>query len=102
MSIALLLCGCILPLMMVSAIALLVCRGVCGCLCTNSSSVILMYNASCAMMYSPASSTLVADDMTILMMRTVLSTTPLFGCTVVLLERMKCLSALLRDLGLLK
>ncbi len=56
--------GCILPLMMASAIALLVCRGVGGCLCPNSSSIILMYTTSCAMMYSPASFASVANDMT--------------------------------------
>ncbi len=84
MSIALVLFGCVLPLMkMASAIGLLVCRGVGDGLCPNSLSIILMHTASHAMMYSPASSALVADDMTFLIMCAMLSTAPLFGGTVV-------------------
>ena len=88
--------------MTVSAIALSVCRGVGGCLCPSSLLMILMNTALCAIMYSPASSTSVADDMTFLIMCAIMSTTPLFGGMVVLLERKKCPPALLRALGLLK
>jgi hypothetical protein len=102
MSIALVRLGCILPLMTASAIALLVYRGIGGCLCPNSLSIILMYTALCAMMQSPASFALVANEMTFLIMCAMLSTAPLFGDTVVLLERKKCPPALLRALGLLK
>ena len=68
MFIALVHFGCILPLMTVSAIALLVCRVVGGCLSPNSSGMILMYTASHAMMYSPASTASVAGDMMFLNM----------------------------------
>ncbi len=102
MSIALVLFGCILPLRAASAIALLVCIGGGGCLCPNSLSIILMYTASHAMMYSPASSALVANDMTFLIMCAMLSTAPLFGGMVVSLERKKCPPAWLRALDLLK
>ena len=95
MSIALVRFGCILPLMMASAIALSVCRGVGGCLCSNSLSMILMYTALHAMMYSPACSASVADDKPFLIMCAMLSTTPLFG------GRKKCHLALLGALGLL-
>ena len=74
MSIALVCFGCILPLMTTSAIALLVCSGVGGCLCPNSLSMILMYTASHAVMFNPASSALVANDMTFLIMCAMLST----------------------------
>ncbi len=102
MSIALVLFGCILPLMTASAIALSVCIGVGGCLWPNSLSIILMYTASRAMMYSPTSSALVADDVTFLIMCAMLSTAPLFGGMVVSLERKKCPLAWLRALGSLK
>ncbi len=82
MSIALVHVGCILPLMTVSAIALSVCRGVGGCLCPNSLSMILVYTALHAMMYSPPNSALVANDMTFFITCAMLSTVPLFGGTV--------------------
>ena len=44
-----------------------------------SSGVILVYTASLAMRYSPASSASVADVMTCLMMCAILSTASLFG-----------------------
>ena len=44
-----------------------------------SSGVILVYTASLAMKYSPASSASVADVMTCLMMCAILSTASLFG-----------------------
>ena len=81
---------------------MLVCRGVGGCLCPNSSRMILMYTASRTMMKRPTSSTSVADDMTFVIMCAMLSTAPLFGGTVVSLERKKCLPALLCALVLLK
>ncbi len=94
--------GCFLLFMMVSAIVLSVCSGVGGCLCPNSSSMILMYTALRAMMYSPANSALVADDMTFLMMCAIFNTAPLFGGMGVSLDRKKCPPALLRALGSLK
>ena len=89
MSMGLVCLGCTLPFMTASAIVLSVCSGVGGCLCPNSSSTILMYTASRAFMYSPASSASVADDMTFLMMCAKFSTAPLFGGMVVLLDRKK-------------
>jgi hypothetical protein len=85
--------------MMASAIALLVCIGVGGCLCPNSSSMILMYTTLHAIMYSATSSTLVADDMTFLMMCAMFSTALLFGGMVVSFDGKKCLPALLRALN---
>ncbi len=85
-----------------SAIALSVCRGVGSCLCPNCLSMILIYTTLHAMMYSPANSASVANDMTFLIMCAMLSTALLFGGTVVLLERKKCPPALLHALGLLK
>ncbi len=102
MSMALVHLGCILPLMTLSAIALSVCSGVGGCTWPSSSSMILMQMASQAIMYKPASSALVADDITFLMMCTMFSIAPLFGGTVVSLERKKCPPAWLRAFGLLK
>ena len=102
MSMAFVRLGCILPFMTASAIALSVCSGVGGCLWPNSSSMILMYTASRAMMYSPASAASVADDMTFLMMCAMFNTAPLLGGMVVSLDRKKCPPALLRALGLLK
>ncbi len=84
MSMALVCLGCTLPFMTASVIALSVCIGVGGCLCPNSSSMILMYIASCAIMYSPARSASVVDDMTFLMMYAMFSTAPLFGGMVVI------------------
>ncbi len=53
-------------------------------------------------MYRPASSALVAEDITFLMMSAIFSIAPLFGGTVVLLERKKCLPPQIRAFGLLK
>ncbi len=102
MSMALVCLGCTLPFMTASAIALSVCIGVGGCLCPNSSSMILMYTALRTIMYSPTSSTLVANDMTFLMMCAMFSTAPFFGGMVVSFDRKKCPPALLHALGLLK
>ncbi len=102
MSMALVCLGCTLPFMTASAIGLSVCIGMGGCLCPNSSSMILMYTASRAIMYSPASSASVADDMTFLMMCAMFSTAPLFGGMAVSFDRKKCPPALLHALGLLK
>ncbi len=99
MSMALVHLGCILPFMTASPIELTVCSGGGGCLCPNSSSMILMYTVLRAIMYSPASSASVADDMIFLMMCTMFSTAPLFGGMVVSLDRKKCPLALLRALG---
>jgi len=101
MSMALGCLGCTLPFMTVSAIVLSVCSGVGGCLCPNSSSMILIY---CFVHHyvGPTSSTLVANDMTFLMMCAMFSTAPLFGGMVVSLDRKKCPPALLCALGLLK
>jgi hypothetical protein len=91
--------GCTLPFMTASAIALSVCFGVGGCLCPNSSSMILMYTALCTIMYSPTSSTSVANDMMFLMMCAMFSTAQLFGGMVVSFDRKKCPPALLHALG---
>ena len=61
-----------------STIALSVCIGVGGCLCPISSTMMWMYTASLAMMYSAAVSASVADDMTCLIMCAMLRMTPLF------------------------
>ena len=87
--------------MTASAITLSVCRGVSGCLCPNSLSMILMTPLH-APMYSPDNSASVANDMTFLIMCVMLSTAPLFGGTVVSLKRKKCPPALLHALGSLK
>ncbi len=50
-------------------------------------------------MYRPASSALVAEDITFLMMCAMFSTAPLFGGTVVLFERKKCPPAWLHTFG---
>ncbi len=81
---------CTLPLITASAIELSVCSGVGGCLCPNSSRMILMYTASLAIMYSPADSTSVAEDIMCLIMWAMFSTTPLFGGIGVSLDRKKC------------
>jgi hypothetical protein len=52
-------------------------------------------------MYRPVSSASVAEDITFLMMCAMFSIAPLFGGTVVLLERKKCPPAWLRAFGLL-
>ena len=85
MSMVLVRLGRMLPFMTASAIAFSVCGGVGGCVCPNSSSMILIYTALCAIMYSPASSASVADDMTFLMMCAMFGIAPLFGGMVVLL-----------------
>ena len=94
--------GCTFPLITPSAIALPICNGVGGCLWPNSSSIILMYTALQAIMYRLVSSALVANDIMFLMICAMFSTAPLFGGTVVLLERKKCPPAWLLPFGLLK
>ena len=79
MSMAFVLFGVILPFTILSAMALSVCIGVGGCGWPISSRMILINTASRAMMYSPANSASVADDMTCLMMCAMLRTAPLFG-----------------------
>ncbi len=61
-----------------------------------------MYTASLAIMYSPASSTSVADNMTCLMMCAMFRTAPLFCGMLVSLERKKCPPALLYTFCLLR
>ncbi len=102
MSMALVCLGCTLPLMTPSAIALSVCSGVGGCACPSSSRIILMKTASHAIMYRPASSASVAEDIMFLMMCAMFRIAQLFGGTVVSLERKKCPPARLRAFGLLK
>ncbi len=53
-------------------------------------------------MYRPASTVSVAEDITFLMMCDMFRVAPLFGGTVVLLERKKCPPAWLCAFGLLK
>jgi hypothetical protein len=55
-----------------------------------------------AIMYSPASSASVADDITFLMMCAMFKIALLFGGTVVLLDKNKCPPAQLCAFGLLK
>ena len=76
----------ILPLHTASAITLYVCSGVGGCLCPISSSIILMYTASHAMMYSDASLASVDDVITCLIMWAMLRTASLFCVIVALLD----------------
>jgi hypothetical protein len=82
MSMALVCLNCTLLLMTLSAIASSVCNGVGGCTWLSSSSMILMYTALQAIMYRPAISALVAEDITFLMMCAMFSIAPLFGGTV--------------------
>ena len=78
MSISFVRFGCIFLLHTASVIEFFVCNGVGGCLCPISSKIILMYTASCAMMYSAASSASVADVMMCLIMCVMLRIAPLF------------------------
>ncbi len=82
---------CTLPLITASAIELLVCSSVGGFL--YPSRMILMYTASQAIMYSPANSASVAEDITCLIMWAMFSTVLLVGGIGVLLDRTKCLPA---------
>jgi hypothetical protein len=102
MSMALVCLGCTLPLMTPSAIALSVCNSVGGFTWPSSSSMILIYTASQAIMYRPASFALVAEDIMFLIMCALFSIAQLFGGTVVLLERKKCPPAQLRAFSSLK
>ncbi len=102
MSIALVCLGMNLPLTTPSAIELSVWSGVGGCLCPNSSRMILMYTASRAMMYNAANSASVADNMTCLMTWAMLRTAPLFGGMFAPLERKKCPPVLLHAQSLLR
>ena len=81
--------GFIMPLYTASAIVLSVCNGVGGCLCHISSNTIMMYTASCDMMYSAASSASVADVMTCLIMWAMLRTAPFFCGIVASLDKKK-------------
>jgi hypothetical protein len=99
---ALLCLGCTFQLITLSAIALSVCNGVGGCSWPNSSSMILMYTALQAIMFRLANSALVANGVAFLMICAMFSTAPLFGGTVVSLERKKCPPAQHRTFGLLK
>ncbi len=71
--------GVIFVLMTASAIALSVCMGVADCVCPISSNIILIYTASCAIVYSAASSASVANVMTCLMMWAMLRMAPFLG-----------------------
>jgi hypothetical protein len=64
--------------------------------------MILIFMALRAIMYRPASSALMVEDIKFLMMCAMLSIAPLFGGTVVLLERKKCPPTQLCAFGLLK
>ena len=102
MSMAFVRFGCTLPFITASAMALSVCSGVGGCLCPSSSNMIRMYTASRAIMYNPASSASVADDITFFMICAMFNTAPLFGGMGVSLDRKKCPPARLRAPGSLK
>ena len=99
MSIAFVHFGCILPLHTEYAIALSVCNGVVGWLCPISYNIIMMYNASHAMMYSAASSDSVADVMTCLIMWAMLIIVPLFWGIIASLDKKKCPPARLLAFG---
>jgi hypothetical protein len=62
-----------------SAVELLVCIGVFGCICPISSNMFLMYTVSFALMKSAPSSASAADDMTALITCAMLRMAPLFG-----------------------
>ena len=102
MSIAFVCFGYILPLTTPSAIELSVCKGVGGCGCLISSSIILIYTASRAIIYRAASSASVAEVITCLMMCAILSNAPLLVGILPPLDRKKCPSALLCALGSLR
>ena len=89
MSIAFVRFGCIFPLTTPSAIELSVCKGVGGCGCLISLSMILMYTASRAIMQRAASSASVAEVITCLMMCAILSKAPLLVGISPPLERKK-------------
>jgi hypothetical protein len=61
-----------------------------------------MYTASLAIMYSPANSAYVAEDIMCLIMWAMFSTAPLFGGIGISLDRKKCLPAQLYALGSLR
>jgi hypothetical protein len=102
MPMALVCLSCTLPLMTPSAIALSVCSGVGGCTCPSSSRMILMQRALCTIMFRPAGSASVAEDIMFLMMCAMFRITPLFGGIVVSLERKIYPPAWLCAFGLLK
>ena len=85
-----------------SAIALPVCNGVGGCLCTIFPNTILMYIASRAMTYSAARSASVVDVMTCLIMWEMLIIAPLFSGIVDSLYKKKSPPAQLLDFGYLR
>ena len=87
--------GWTFPLTTASAMALSVCKGVGGCLCPISSSMMQMYMALHAMMYSAASLALVADDITCLIMCAMFSMAILVEGTPAPLDRKKRSPALL-------
>ena len=89
MSMAFVCLGCIFPLTTPSAIELSVCSGVGGCGCPISLTIMYMYTASHAIIYRPANSASVADDMTCLIMCAILSMAPLLGGMSAPLDRKK-------------
>ena len=89
MSIAFVRLGCIVSLTTPSAIELSVCSGVGGCGCPISSRIMRMYTASRAIMYRPANSASVADDMMSLIMCAILIMAPLLGGMSAPLDRKK-------------
>ncbi len=93
---------CTLPLITALEIELSVCSSVGDWLCPISSRMILMYTASLAIMYNPANSASVAEDITCLIMWEMFSTTPLFGGIGVSPDKKKCPPARRRALGLLR
>ena len=91
MPIALVRFGCTFLVMTASAMALLVCIGVGGCLCPILPRMILISTASLAMMYSAASSASVANDMTCFIMCAMLRIALLFAGIPVSSDRKKLL-----------
>ena len=73
--------------------------GVGGCLCPISYSVILAGTALRQLINSAHSSASAADDITVLMIRKIVVTTPLFGGSADSFVMKECPTAMLRDLA---
>ena len=94
--------GWILLLMIPYAVELSVWIGVLGCLCSNSSRIIRMYDASLSAIYRAHSSASTAADMTFLMICAMASMASLFGGNAVLFDKKKCPPDRLRASGSLR
>ena len=84
------------------AVALSVCIGVFGCSCPNSLSILRVGTACFALMKSALSLAMAADDMSALIICTMLRMAPSFSGIGALFDRKKCPPALLHALGSLR